>query len=122
MKSLLLKSLLVNNAIFKSLLLSSLMLFSAVGFAGDATLGKAKVEQVCVACHGLDGVGIDPTYPKLAGQYADYLVQALMDYRSGARKNAIMAGFAATLTDEDIANVAAYYATLADNRLTDLSE
>ena len=69
----------------------------------------------------MDGVGIDDTYPKLAGQYADYMVQALKDYRSGARKNAIMAGFSATLTDEDIVNVAEYYATLQENRLTDLT-
>ena len=116
------RSLLLRNTLLKHSLLLSLLAFSAVGFAGDASLGKAKVEQVCVTCHGLDGVGIDATYPKLAGQYADYLMQALKDYRSGARKNAIMAGFAATLTDEDIANVSVYYSTLQENRVTDLSK
>ena len=93
----------------------------ASAIAGDAASGKAKAEQVCKTCHGMDGVGIDNTYPKLAGQYADYLEQALKDYRSGARKNPIMAGFAATLTDDDIANVAVYYSTLKENRITDLS-
>ncbi|MGJ8664341.1 MAG: c-type cytochrome, partial [Marinicella sp.] len=91
------------------IILLCLLVFSSVAFAGDAELGKAKAEQVCKTCHGMDGNGIDDTYPKLAGQYADYMAQALMDYRSGARKNAIMAGFSATLTDEDIANVAEYY-------------
>lgn len=102
-------------------LLLCLLVFSSVGFAGDAELGKVKVEQVCKTCHGMDGAGLDDTYPKLAGQYADYMAQALMDYRSGARKNPIMAGFAATLTDEDIANVAEYYSTLKENRLIDLT-
>lgn len=96
-----------------------LLTFSAISFAGDVELGKEKAAQVCTACHGMDGVGIDETYPILAGQYADYLEKALQDYRSGARKNAIMAGFAATLTDEDIANVSAYYSQLENNRLTD---
>lgn len=116
------KSLVLRKSLLKNLLLISLLVCSAAAISGDVTLGKAKVEQVCVACHGVDGIGIDPTYPKLAGQYADYLMQALKDYRSGARTNAIMAGFAATLTDEDIANVSAYYSTLENNRLTDLAK
>lgn len=102
----------------KNLLIITLLTFSALSIAGDPVAGKAKAEQVCVTCHGLDGVGIDSTYPVLAGQYADYLEKALKDYRSGARKNAIMAGFSATLTDEDIANVAAYYSQLKENRLS----
>lgn len=104
----------------KNIFLLSLLVFGTTAFAGDAELGKAKAEQVCKTCHGMDGVGIDDTYPKLAGQYADYMAQALMDYRSGARKNPIMAGFSATLSDEDIQNVAKYYSTLKENRLTDL--
>lgn len=102
----------------KNLLLITLLTFSAISAASDPVAGKAKAEQVCATCHGLDGVGIDDTYPVLSGQYADYLEKALKDYRSGARKNAIMAGFAATLTDEDIANVSAYYSQLKENRLT----
>jgi Cytochrome c553 len=88
--------------------------------AFDKEAGKKKAEQVCASCHGLDGVGIIPTYPNLAGQYVDYLTKSLKDYRSGKRSNAIMAGFAATLTDEDIKNLAYYYATLKDNRLPTL--
>ncbi len=66
--------------------------------------------QVCVACHGNDGVGITPQYPTLSGQHESYLVRSLTDYKKGGRKNAIMAGFAGQLTDADIKALAAYYA------------
>ena len=101
-------------------LFSLLLITSAPVLAFDKEAGKKKAEQVCASCHGLDGVGIIPTYPNLAGQYVDYLVKSLKDYRSGKRNNAVMAGFAATLTDEDIQNLAYYYATLKDNRLPTL--
>jgi cytochrome c553 len=68
------------------------------------------VGQTCVACHGVDGVGITPQYPTLAGQHADYLARALTDYKRGGRKNAIMAGFASSLTTADIRALSAYYA------------
>jgi cytochrome c553 len=61
----------------------------------------------------VDGVSvIDPSYPKLAGQYPDYLARVLVEYKNGTRKNAIMNGMAATLSAEDIANVSAFYASL----------
>jgi cytochrome c553 len=63
----------------------------------------------CAACHGADGVGTLPENPTLAGQYADYLAQALNDYRRGKRKNPIMGTFAAQLTQEDIAAITAYF-------------
>lgn len=68
-----------------------------------------KAGQTCVACHGPDGIGIMPEYPNLAGQHADYIKQALKAYRSGQRKNAIMAGMATPLTDADIEALASYY-------------
>jgi cytochrome c553 len=81
-----------------------------VAAKGDIEAGRAKA-QVCQACHGADGNGMgDPQYPRLAGQYADYLDKALRDYRSGERSNPIMAGFAATLSDQDIRDLAAFYA------------
>ena len=89
--------------------------------AADIEKGRTIVVTVCKTCHGLDGIGIDETYPKLAGQFSSYLEKSLHDYRSGARRNAIMQGFAATLSDEDIKNVSMYYATLKENRLQDLS-
>ena len=80
--------------------------------AGDIDAGKAK-SVTCQACHGADGAAkIDPQYPRLAGQYRDYLARALHEYKSGSRDNPIMAGFVATLSDEDIADLAAYFASL----------
>jgi len=87
------------------------VLTPALAFGADLVAGQEKVKQVCSACHGQDGNSQSPDYPKLGGQYPDYLAKALRDYKSGARKNPIMAGFAATLTDKDIDNVAAYFAS-----------
>ena len=70
-----------------------------------------KAGQTCVACHGNDGVGILPEYPNLAGQQQDYIQQALHSYKGGQRKNPIMAGMAAALTDQDIRELAAYYSS-----------
>jgi cytochrome c553 len=70
----------------------------------------AKVTEVCVACHGKNGVGLTPDYPTLTGQHADYIVRALQDYKKGSRKNAIMPAFASQLSDADIEAAAAYYA------------
>ena len=80
--------------------------------AADIEAGKKKVQEVCAACHGIDGAApVMPEYPKLSGQYPDYLQKALRDYKSGARRNPIMAGFAQGLTDKDIENVSAYFST-----------
>lgn len=77
--------------------------------AGAAPVGTPPAQvATCTACHG-QGVGIMGIYPTLAGQHRDYLEHALNDYRSGARKNAIMAPFAAQLKPEDIRVVADYY-------------
>jgi cytochrome c553 len=77
--------------------------------AADVAAGQAKAKEVCAACHGLDGNSPNPDYPKLAGQYDDYIAKALRDYKSDRRKNPIMAGFAKTLTPKDIDNLAAYF-------------
>ena len=66
---------------------------------------------MCAACHGVDGNSQLPDYPKLAGQHSDYLAKALRDYKSGARKNPIMAGFAGALSKDDIANLAAWFSS-----------
>jgi cytochrome c553 len=83
----------------------------AAALAADSTAGQAKAKEVCQACHGLDGNSPTRDYPKLGCQYPDYIAKALRDYKSGARKNPIMAGFAAALTGKDIDNVAAYYSS-----------
>jgi cytochrome c553 len=64
---------------------------------------------LCNSCHGPVGVGLIPTYPSLAGQHADYLAHAIESYRSGARKNGIMAPFASQLQPADIAAIAKFY-------------
>ena len=78
--------------------------------AADLAAGEAKAKEICQACHGLDGNSATADYPKLAGQYPDYLAKALRDYQAGRRKNPIMGGMAAPLTPKDIDNLAAYYA------------
>jgi cytochrome c553 len=93
-----------------SLLVASFVLATAAHGA-DLTAGQAKAKEICQACHGMDGNSTVPDYPKLGGQYPDYLAKALRDYKSGARKNPIMAGFAGALTAQDIDNLAAYYAS-----------
>ena len=85
---------------------------SAMGVKGNAAAGKQKA-VVCAACHGADGnKTLDNTYPKLAGQYPDYLLKALKDYKSGKRTNAVMAGQVQALSEADMANLAVYYGSL----------
>jgi cbb3-type cytochrome c oxidase subunit III len=81
----------------------------------DVNRGQAIATQVCASCHGADGNSAGAAYPKLAGQHEAYLVKQLKDFKAqqGAkplRNNAVMAGMAAALSDQDIANVAAYFA------------
>ncbi|WP_241242401.1 c-type cytochrome [Thalassotalea sp. G2M2-11] len=78
-------------------------------FAGDVDAGKAK-SATCIACHGADGNATVAIYPSLAGQSETYLAKQLHEFKSGVRDNAVMAGMAAALSDEDIKNVAAYFA------------
>ena len=94
-----------------AMLSGALLVVTGVVAAADAAAGAAKAKEVCQACHGLDGNSTSPDYPKIGGQYPDYLAKALRDYKSGLRKNAIMAGFAGTLSKQDIDNLAAYYAS-----------
>ena len=86
------------------------LLFSNIAYAGDIAKGQAK-SAVCAACHAVDGNSAIAANPKLAGQSAKYLVKQLHDFKSGKRANAKMAPMAAMLNDEDIENVAAYYAS-----------
>lgn len=74
----------------------------------DPARGQA-VAQVCMACHTADGSRGAPANPIIAGQHADYLVKQLHEFKAGTRKNPIMAGMVAALTDDDMVNVAAFY-------------
>jgi cytochrome c553 len=78
---------------------------------GRAVGTAPKASQTCVACHGNDGIGILPEYPNLTGQHPDYIENSLRSYRSGQRKNPVMGGMAAALTDKDIKELAAYYSS-----------
>jgi len=84
---------------------------------GNVAAGKAKI-TTCVACHGSDGNGNVPIYPRLAGQHEDYLRIVLEHYQSGKRKNAIMIGMTKSLSSQDIADLAAYYASQPNGLVT----
>lgn len=79
--------------------------------AGDAEAGKAA-SAVCAGCHGVNGVAAIKTYPNLAGQGAPYIYKQLMEFKSGARENAVMLGMVANLSDADMKNLAAFYAEM----------
>jgi len=76
---------------------------------GDAAKVQQIATQVCAACHGADGNSLLPATPNLAGQYPEYLTSQLLSFKTGARKNAVMSGIAATLTPDDMKNLGAYY-------------
>ena len=79
--------------------------------AGDVKAGRQKALQ-CQTCHGMDGAAKIPEAPNLAGQSEIYLVKSLQDYRSGARKNEMMSIVVESLKDQDIADLAAYFAAI----------
>ena len=72
----------------------------------DLASGEAKYTAICAACHGADGNSGTPINPKLAQQHPEYLIKQLQEYKAGKRKNPIMQGMAATLSDDDMKNVA----------------
>lgn len=101
---------------YRPLTLSAFLLAVSVAgaspaLAADAQAGKTKAMQ-CQACHGMDGKAKLPEAPHLAGQNETYLVKALKDYKTGARKDEMMNLMAKPLSDKDIANLAAFYSSL----------
>lgn len=92
--------------------ITALLALPAAAASGNPAKGQAKA-AACAGCHGADGNGgADPTWPKLAGQDADYTAKQLADFKSGARKDPIMAGMAAPLSAQDMKDIGAYYAGL----------
>lgn len=79
--------------------------------AGDAAAGQARARS-CQTCHGANGIASMPNVPSLAAQNEQYLLKALGDYKSGARKDDMMSLIVQRLSDDDVANLAAYYAGL----------
>ena len=93
---------------------AALILAGTIGSAcaaGDIKAGRQKALQ-CQACHGMDGTAKIPEAPNLAGQSEIYLVKSLQDYRSGARKNEMMSIVVESLKEQDIADLAAYFAAI----------
>ena len=87
----------------------------------QASVQGEATGQSCIDCHGADGnQPLDPTYPKIGGQYADYLGHALQQYRSGARDHSLMSNQAQGLSDQQIADLAAFFAS-QPTELSDLS-
>ena len=88
----------------------ALVFFLSNHSIADSSYDRGKEKSVtCSACHGSDGNSNNKMYPRLAGQYKNYLSNALHAYRSGERKNAVMAGFASGLTDQDIEDLSEYF-------------
>ena len=77
----------------------------------DLAKGQAIATQVCAACHAVDGSRGSPANPILAGQHPEYIVKQLTEFKSGKRKNPVMQGFASALSEADMKNVAAFYAS-----------
>jgi len=94
------------------LALAALLGWGAAGAQpiGDPEAGREK-SQACAACHGASGAADTPQFPKLAGQYADYLLHSLVSYKNGDRNNAIMQGQVQALSREDMRDLAAFYAS-----------
>ena len=96
----------------KTLLLAALFVATGALASGNPDKGKEKAAQICGACHGPEGNKPSaPDQPVLAGQYPDYLVQALGDYKSGRRNNPIMKGFASALSKQDMEDLAAWFSS-----------
>ena len=90
---------------------TALPAFSAGPAKPDLAKGEASFAAVCVACHAADGNSTTPENPKLAQQHPEYLVKQLQEFKSGKRANAIMSGMVATLTEDDMRNIAAWVYT-----------
>ncbi|MGD9841871.1 MAG: cytochrome c, partial [Steroidobacteraceae bacterium] len=79
--------------------------------AGDVQAGMTKASTVCIACHGLDGNSVNPEWPSIAGQHESYIIKQVKAFRAGQRSNVLMSPIALTLTDKEIEDTAAYYAS-----------
>ena len=87
------------------------LFFVSPSFAADPAAGKAKA-ATCTACHGSAGISSNPEWPNLAGQKSAYVVEQLKEFKTGARKSALMAPQAKGLSNDEIANLAAYFSSL----------
>ena len=97
-----------------TLLVALMACTSQLAFAGGNVAAGLEKSKTCAACHGADGnKPISPDIPRLSGQHSDYLERALIDYKSGARKDPVMNGQAAMLSRQDMQDLAAYFHSLS---------
>ncbi len=96
----------------KSTIVAGLLMCAAPLALADAALGKARAATACAVCHGPQGLSMQPNVPHLAGQPEIYLVEQLRNYRSGKRHHEVMSVIAKPLSDQDIQNLAQWYASL----------
>ncbi len=101
----------------KKLIITSAIVLGMTSFGtamagGDIAAGKTKATTVCAACHGANGISVNPQWPNLRGQKEQYIIKQLKDFKAGNRKNPLMTPQAMQLSDQDIANVAAYFSSL----------
>ena len=99
------------KTLFGIICLTSFVLTGTATAAGDPAAGQAK-SAICVACHGPQGISPNTQWPNLAGQQEQYLIKQLKAFRGGDRQDPIMSPMAAGLSDDDIANLAAWYNSL----------
>lgn len=97
----------------RTMLVLAILAVAAPAGAADPAAGRRKAGQACASCHGQDGVGTMEIYPNIAGQSAFYLEKQLTEFRSGLRENEQMTIVAQGLSDDDITDLAAYYAAMA---------
>jgi len=100
----------LRSIILMTLLCSAHAIAAAPTDGGSAEAGQAK-STTCVACHGIDGNSVNPEWPNIAGQHASYILKQLQAFKSGARENPLMSPIALTLSEEDMADLAAFYST-----------
>jgi cytochrome c553 len=93
------------------LIVLCLAIVNTTAWAGGDIEKGAKAASVCMGCHGPDGISVNPLWPNLAGQHEAYLLKQMTDYRDGRRVDVVMAAFVDKLSDEDIRNIAAFYAS-----------
>jgi len=91
-------------------LMLALTFVSASALAGDVEAGRIK-SAMCASCHGVNGISMSPLWPNLAGQKEQYLIKQIKAFRDGTRQDPMMAPMVAALSDADIENLAAYYAS-----------
>src|SRR5690554_6373772 len=102
------------NKLYSAVVLLAAVLTTPAFAAGDAAAGEKKA-AACVACHGQDGNSAGGDFPSIAGQGEKYIIKQLKDYKIGARKNAIMQGMVGGLSEEDMADLASFFASKISN-------